>query len=144
LVFFPTLYCNVSDSWTIPQRRRRLAVSAAGIYVELLVAAAATFAWWASDPASFVSQLCLSLMVVCSVNTVLFNANPLMRFDGYYALSDWLEVPNLSAQATRVVQTGMMRWLGIDVPAGGALEPSPRGFLACYAIASYVYRWVVL
>jgi putative peptide zinc metalloprotease protein len=140
LIFFPTLYCNVSDSWSIPQRRRRLAVSGAGIFVELLVAAAATFAWWATDPASFVHQLCLSLMVVCGVNTVLFNANPLMRFDGYYMLSDWLEVPNLSDTAGRQLRAGVLRWLGADVR-----EPAiawPR-FLVFYAGASYVYRCLV-
>src|SRR5262249_20323464 len=59
VVFFPCLYCNVSDSWTIPGKWRRMAVSAAGIYVELLVAALATFLWWLTDPAGAVHHWCL-------------------------------------------------------------------------------------
>ncbi len=140
LMFFPTLYCNVSDSWSIPQRRRRIAVSAAGIYVELLIAALATFGWWATDPGTLVNTLCLALMVVCSVNTVLFNANPLMRFDGYYILSDWLEVPNLSETAGRQLRAVVLRGLGADVRESSADRPV---FLVCYAVASYVYRWLV-
>jgi putative peptide zinc metalloprotease protein len=98
LLFFPSLYCDVTDSWRIPTKRRRIAVSAAGIYVELLIAALATFGWWLTDPSTTVHVLCLALIVVCSVNTVVLNANPLMRFDGYYILSDWLEIPNLAEQ----------------------------------------------
>src|SRR5262249_35336768 len=140
LTFFPTLYCNVSDSWSIPQRRRRLAVRAAGIYVELLVAALATFVWWGTDPASPAHQLSLALMVVCSVNSVLFNANPLMRFDGYHALSDWVEVPNLGETANRQLRAGVLRWLGVEVREPAAPR---RKFLIAYAIASYVYRCLV-
>jgi putative peptide zinc metalloprotease protein len=141
LVLFPTLYCNVSDSWTLPSKWRRIAVSLAGIWVELLAAALATFGWWVTEPGTFAHHLCLALMVVCSVNTVLFNANPLMRFDGYHALADWLEVPNLSETAGRTVRSGVLRWLGIDVPAADVRRP---GLLACYAVASYVYRWLVV
>jgi putative peptide zinc metalloprotease protein len=140
LVFFPTLYCNVSDSWSIPQRRRRIAVSGAGIYVELLVAALATFVWWATDSTSFVHQLSLALMVACSVNTVLFNANPLMRFDGYYILSDWLETPNLGETASRQLRAGVLRWPGADVREPVVARPR---FLVGYAVASYLYRCLV-
>jgi len=144
LFLFPALYCDVSDSWMLPRKSRRIAISLAGIYVELLLASAATFLWWATDPATVLNTVCLGLMIICGVNTVVLNANPLMRFDGYYALSDWLEVPNLSAQATRVVQAAVMRWLGIEVPAEGPAIATRKGLLASYAVASYVYRWMVL
>ena len=144
LIYFPALYCDVSDSWMLPRKWQRIAISLAGIYVELLVAAVATFTWWATDPASVLHHLCLGLMIVCGVNTVVFNANPLMRFDGYHALSDWLEVPNLSSQATRIVQAGAMRWLGMNTADDGLPASTPRGFLTLYAIASYIYRWIVL
>ncbi len=142
LFFCPCLYCDVSDSWSIASRWRRIVVSAAGIYVELVVAALATFAWWLTDPSTILHHLCLALMVVCSVNTVLFNANPLMRFDGYYMLSDALGVPNLADQAARVVRTSCLRWLGIKAPALPLLSPWKQAALALYAVASYVYRWV--
>jgi putative peptide zinc metalloprotease protein len=143
LVFFPTLYCNVSDSWAIPNKWRRMAVSAAGIWVELLVAALATFLWWAAEPGSLVSNLCLALMVVCTVNTLLLNGNPLMRFDGYHVLADWLEVPNLSETAGQRLQARLLRLLGIAPPPAPRAAVSER-FLVGYALASWLYRWVVL
>ena len=144
LMFFPSLYCDVTDSWRIPSRRQRIMVSAAGIYVELLIAALATFGWWLTDPSTTLHALCLALMVVCSVNTVVLNANPLMRFDGYYILSDWLEIPNLAEQASRAAQAVGLRWLGVSVPAEPVMIASRRGFLFGYAVASYLYRWVAV
>ena len=76
----------------------------AGIYVELLIAAIATFVWWNTPSQPFVNNLSLSLMVVCCVSTVVFNANPLMRYDGYYVLADWLEIPNLRDRSNRYLQ----------------------------------------
>src|SRR5947209_8298186 len=84
LVFSPCMYCNVSDSWTLPNKWKRIIISAAGIYVELIIAAIATWVWWNTPTKPFINHLSLSLMVVCSVSTVVFNANPLMRYDGYY------------------------------------------------------------
>ena len=94
--FFPTLYCNVSDSWMLPQKWKRIAIGAAGMYVELLTAGCAVWIWWASESGTALHQLSFWLMLTCSVHTVLFNANPLMRFDGYFIFSDWLDIPNLS------------------------------------------------
>lgn len=94
LVFMPTLYCNVSDAWMIPARWKRIVVSLAGVYVELLLATIATFLWWNSNPGQF-QMLCLNVMAVCSVSTLLINLNPLLRYDGYYALSDLSCSPNL-------------------------------------------------
>jgi putative peptide zinc metalloprotease protein len=144
LIFFPCLYCDVSDSWRIESRWRRIVVSAAGIYVELLIAALATFAWWLTDPSTLLHHVCLALMIVCSLNTILLNANPLMRFDGYYILSDWLGVPNLAETSGRVVSSACLRWLGIPTAAETAVASRWRTLLAVYAVASYVYRWVAL
>lgn len=144
LFFFPSLYCDVSDSWTLPSKWKRMAISAAGVYVELLLAALATFIWWWSVPATGLHYLAFSVMVVCSVNSVLCNANPLMRFDGYYLLADWLEVPNLAQQAWQCLKHSWLRWLGMAVPPD---EPPGRvgpRFLALFALASLVYRWVFL
>lgn len=138
----PTLYCNVSDSWLLPQRWKRMAIAAAGMYVELILAAAATFVWWSADPATFLHNLGFWTMVVCGVHTFVFNANPLLRFDGYFILSDWMEVPNLAQAAQRCCVQGFLRWLGIDIPAQPA--PASRGFLWLYGIASVVYRAFVL
>ena len=101
LCFSPALYCNVSDAWTLPNKWHRIIISVAGIYVELMIAAIATFVWWNTPTHPFVNNMSLSLMVVCSVSTVVFNANPLMRYDGYYVLADWLEIPNLRERSNR-------------------------------------------
>ncbi|MEI8017634.1 MAG: hypothetical protein WCH39_05495 [Schlesneria sp.] len=98
LVFTPCLYCNVSDIWMLSSKWQRMAVSAAGIAIEATIAAACTFLWWFSEPGLFHS-ICLNLMIVCSVSTVVFNGNPLLRYDGYFILSDWLEIPNLYPQS---------------------------------------------
>ena len=91
LVFTPCLYCNVSDSWMLPNKWHRVFIGAAGMYVELTLAALATFGWWFSEPGLF-NFLCLSVMFICSVSTLVFNGNPLLRFDGYYILMDLLEI----------------------------------------------------
>ena len=102
LVLTPCLYCNVSDSWMLPNRWHRAAIGAAGMYIEVVLASICTFIWWFSEP-GFLNYLCLNIMFVSSVSTILFNANPLLRYDGYYILSDILEIPNLRQKATSIL-----------------------------------------
>ncbi len=116
LVFTPCLYCNVSDAWMMSNKWRRMAIGAAGMWVEMMLASAATFVWWWTGP-GLLNGLCLDLMFVCSASTLLFNGNPLLRYDGYYILSDWLEVPNLREQASGVVRRWWTRWaFGVETP----------------------------
>jgi putative peptide zinc metalloprotease protein len=144
LVFSPCLYCNVSDAWTLPNKWHRIIISAAGIYVELIIAALATFVWWGTENGTFINNLCMSLMVVCSVSTVIFNANPLMRFDGYYVLADWIEIPNLREKSNRYLsQLAQEYCLGIEVPPQPYMEMGRKVLFVSYAIVSYLYRWLV-
>ena len=123
LCFSPALYCNVTDAWTLPSKWQRIIISAAGIYVELVIAAIATFVWWYTPSQPFIHNLSLSLMVVCSVSTVVFNGNPLMRFDGYYVLSDWMEIPNLREKANKFITNWFLsKGLGIEVPPEPYME----------------------
>ena len=94
LVLTPCLYCNVSDSWRLPNKWHRAAIGAAGMYVEVILATIATLVWWFAEP-GVVQDVCLQFMLVSSISTVLFNGNPLLRFDGYYIMRDVLEIPNL-------------------------------------------------
>jgi putative peptide zinc metalloprotease protein len=144
LVLTPCLYCNVSDSWMLPNKWHRAAIGAAGMYIELVMASIATFLWWFSEPGLF-HHLCLSVMFVCSVTTLVFNANPLMRYDGYYILSDLLEIPNLRQKAGQVLSRALA-WLclGLASPVDPFLPKRRQMFFASYAIAAAVYRWVVL
>ena len=143
LVFTPCLYCDVSDSWMLPSKWKRAAIGAAGIYVELIIAAIATYCWWNSHPGVF-NQLCLDVMFVSSVSTLLFNANPLMRFDGYYILSDLIEIPNLRQKATTILGRLASRWcLGIKQPDDPFLPQRRLGLFALYAVASTLYGWSI-
>jgi putative peptide zinc metalloprotease protein len=144
LVFTPCLYCNVSDVWLFPNKWHRIAVSAAGILVEIVLAGACLFLWWLSEP-GLANTLFLNMVVVCSVNTLLLNGNPLLRYDGYYVLADLVEVPNLSQQARAVLRRGLERlFLGEHRPPARYVPERLRILVGVYGIASLVYRCFVL
>ena len=143
LVFTPCLYCDVSDAWLFPNRWQRIAVSAAGIVVEIVLAAACLIVWWFTSP-GLLNAILLNLVVVCSVNTLLFNGNPLLRFDGYYILADLLGVPNLGQQSRALLWVSVQRWLlDHQEPEDRSLPSKRRPLLAGYAVASTCYRWSV-
>ncbi|MSR30930.1 MAG: hypothetical protein EXR99_05430 [Gemmataceae bacterium] len=144
LCFSPALYANVSDAWTLPNKWHRIIISAAGIYVELIIAALATFVWWNTSTSPLVNNLALCVMIVCSISTVVFNANPLMRFDGYYVLADWMEIPNLRERSNKFLKNLMLEHcLGMEVPPEPYMALHRRVLFIGYAILSYIYRWVV-
>ncbi len=144
LVFTPCLYCEVSDAWTFPSKWRRIAVSAAGIVVEIVLASFAALLWCFSGP-GLVHSLSFNCMVVCSVSTLFFNGNPLMRYDGYYVLADLVEVPNLAEQSRAVLsRAAAMVFLGIrpgTLWVDESVWPARRRFfLGVYGLASLAYR----
>lgn len=144
LVFTPCLFCNVSDSWMLPNKWHRVFIGAAGMYVELILASIATWLWWFSEPGMF-NFLCLSVMFICSVSTLMFNGNPLLRFDGYYILMDILEIPNLRQKASEILKRLFQQYcLGLEVPENPFLPQKKQGWFAAYTIASIVYRWVIV
>jgi len=98
LVFTPLPYMDATSSWTFRNRWHRILVSAAGILMEIFIAALAVFIWANTGPGAL-HALCYNVMFIASVSTLLFNANPLLRFDGYYILSDILDIPNLHTRA---------------------------------------------
>lgn len=143
LVFTPCLYCNVTDAWKLSSRWQRMAISAAGIIVEVVLAAVCTILWFYSQPGLF-NTLCLNVMVVCSVGTVLLNGNPLLRYDGYYLLSDLLDLPNLWQDSRRCIHRLASRaLLGIDIGKPVSRQSRP-GLLIAYASASMAYRTLVM
>jgi putative peptide zinc metalloprotease protein len=143
LVLTPALYCDVTDSWLLPSKWKRIWISAAGIYVECFLASIATFIWWNTEP-GLLNSLMLATMFICSVNTVLFNANPLLRYDGYYVMADWLEIPNLRIKSTQFfAYLFQEKVLGLELPVQSYMPKSRRVLFVTYAVASYLYRWVV-
>lgn len=143
MIFTPVPYMDATAAWAFRSRWQRLLVGASGIMVEMLVAAFATIGWAYSGPGAFHS-LCYNLMFIASVSTVLFNGNPLLRYDGYYMLSDLLDIPNLYQHAMRHLQYLAERYLfGYrkgESPAHGRRE---AWWLTVYGITSQAYRVVV-
>ncbi len=140
----PALYCNVSDAWTMPNKWKRIIISFAGIYVELVIASIATFVWWYTPGRPFINNLSLCIMTLCSISTFVFNANPLMKFDGYYILADWLEIPNLRDRSNRYLTNQAKEFcLGIEVQPEPYMALNRRVLFVTYAIISYIYRWVI-
>lgn len=143
LVLTPALYCDVTDSWLLPSKWKRIWISAAGIFVECFLASIATFVWWNSQQ-GLLNSLAMATMFICSVNTILFNANPLLRYDGYYVMADWLEIPNLRIKSTQFfTYLFQEKVLGLEVPVQSYMPRSRRSLFVTYAVASYLYRWVV-
>lgn len=99
MYFQPAFYCNVNDAWTFTKLSDRLWVTAAGAWVELLMGAVAAAVWAVSAPGTLISQLSLMVTLLAGGLALLSNANPLLPYDGYFALSDWLEIPNLRQRA---------------------------------------------
>lgn len=144
LCFSPCLYCDVSDAWMTPGRGRRIAIAAAGVLVEGLIAAACLLIWRFTH-AGAIHDLSLAVAGVASINTVLLNGNPLMRYDGYYILSDAVGVPNLAAESSRIWRSAWSRLaFGVDPFAGYAPPLGRPGLLALYGAASFAYRVFVL
>ena len=130
-------FCNVNDAWTFPERRARLWVTAAGSWIQLVVASLAAVVWWAATPGTMLEYAAFAGVFTGGIATVLMNANPLIPLDGYYALSDYLEVPNLRQRAfahigwllkTRVFQ--------LELPPPPADERERRIFLIYGGIAA--------
>ena len=144
LVLTPCLYCNVSDSWRLPNKWHRAAIGAAGIYVEVLLATIATFVWWFVQP-GFVQDIALKVMLVSSISTILFNGNPLLRFDGYYIMSDLLEIPNLNQKSTKALTTLLGRnWLGLEIPDDQLMPTNRPVAFAMFTVAAFCYRWFIM
>lgn len=142
ILLVPVPYVDVTTSWRFRSKWQRIHTAAAGIYVELLFAAAAALIW--SHTESVVTRhLLYSMMLTASVTTLLFNANPLMRFDGYYILADLLEVPNLYSSSSRFLSSLAGR-VFLGIPSSSNLGWRWRDVLVrLYGIAALCWRILV-
>ncbi|MBN2578096.1 MAG: biotin/lipoyl-binding protein [Pirellulales bacterium] len=144
LVLTPCPYCNVSDSWMLPSKWQRAAIGAAGMYVEIVLASICTFLWWFSYPDLLFNKICLDVMFISSITTILFNANPLLRYDGYYILSDLIEIPNMRQKATSITGRKLGEWfLGLEMPEDPFLPHRRQGLFFAYTVAAVCYRWFI-
>lgn len=140
LVFTPIPYMDATSSWAFRNRWHRVLVGSAGMIVEVFVAALATFVWVRTGPGALHS-LMYNMMFIASVSTLLFNANPLLRFDGYYILSDLLDIPNLHQQARgflrHLFERYVFGWKDSESPAATRKE---RVWLVVFGVTSGIYR----
>ncbi len=141
LVFTPALYCDTSDSWMLPSRWQRAAVGLAGMGTEVLISMIAAFVWMGTAP-GLIHYVAMNVMVVCSISTLLFNANPLLRYDGYYVLSDLCDVPNLAEESRNLLASTLNRFFfGIDEGPFATRSSSARFWMLTYAALAACYRW---
>ena len=135
----PSFYCNVSEVWLLSDRWQRCVVSAAGVVAEWCVATMAFWVWWGTNP-GLIHNIAFFTMLVGSVNTLFVNGNPLMRFDGYFILSDLFDQPNLWSQS----RASLAEWLsGLfvrNVQTRSPLHQSSKRFLIGYASLSVLYQ----
>jgi putative peptide zinc metalloprotease protein len=142
LVLMPIPYVDASAASAFPERRRRVMVGAAGMAVELFIASAALLFWIDMQPGVLRAVL-FNVMLIAGVSTVLFNANPLLRFDGYYILSDLIDIPNLRQRSQQYLGAVLQRRLfGVasDTVQATAREAS---WFVFFSIASFLYRLMV-
>ena len=144
LYFQPAFYCNVSDAWSFPERRARLWVTAAGGWIQLVVASIAAMVWWAAAPNTLVANVAVAAMLIGGATTLLTNANPLLPLDGYFAFTDWMEIPNLRLRAFAHFHWWLQQTLlRIDVPEPAATPRERRVFLI-YGAFAMVYTTLLL
>ncbi|MGM1053717.1 MAG: biotin/lipoyl-binding protein [Pseudomonadota bacterium] len=144
LVFMPVPYVDASAATAYPSKWQRALVGSAGIIVELMLAALAMFVWLEAE-SGLVKAIAFNVMVVGGVSTLLFNGNPLLRFDGYYVFADLLEIPNLFTRANRYFFYLVQRYLfGMREVRSPATARGESGWLFFYAIASFCYRMFLM
>ena len=139
LLFTPMAYVNVTTSWRFANRWHRIVVAAAGMYIELFVSFLALIVW-ASVSDGVVSDVCYNIFFMSSVTTILFNANPLMRFDGYYILADSLNVTNMYTKGTKLFGDKLRSWF-FGVPTTPNICPrSEIRTVAIYGVMAFFWK----
>ena len=141
LVFTPMPYVDASSAWTLRGKWKRALVGAAGMIVELGIAAIAAAVWANTPEGTTAHAIAYNVMFIASVSTLLFNGNPLLRYDGYYILSDLVEIPNLQQRSRQYVYYLVKRYVwSVRHPQNPAHTGGECGWLLFYGVASTIYR----
>ncbi len=141
LVFTPLPYVDASSAWAFRNKWHRVITGAAGIMVELAVASIAAVVWAKTQSGTTIHTITYNMMFLASVSTLLFNANPLLRFDGYYILSDLIEIPNLSQRSKQYLYYLVRRYVwSAKKVRNPAHTGGERAWFVFYGIASTLYR----
>jgi putative peptide zinc metalloprotease protein len=144
LALTPIPYVDASASASFPDKQQRISVAAMGMAVELLMASVALFVWINVQP-GIVKSMAYNVMLIGGVSTVLFNGNPLLRYDGYYMLADLIEIPNLGRRATRYLSYLLQRYLlRIETAESPVTASGEKIWFILYGPVAFCYRMVVL
>ncbi|MEO1128943.1 MAG: efflux RND transporter periplasmic adaptor subunit [Planctomycetota bacterium] len=142
ILFTPCAYVDATDSWSFTSRLRRIIVALGGVYFESIIGALALFVWAFTGP-SLLNTIAYQTVLLSTVVTLAFNLNPLMRYDGYYIVSDLVGIPNMRERANSQIRTLLKRWvLGLKPPAIGTLRS--RLMLSGYGVGLMLYRVVLV
>ncbi len=143
ILFAPLAYVDVTSSWRFSDRWHRIITAAAGMYVEILIAAIALTTWSLIDETHFLRPSLYKIVIAASVTTLLFNVNPLMKFDGYYILTDLLQIPNLYSKGSAWVK-GRIQQLCFGWPMPTDIcQKREAGLVAVYGVVSFFWRSLV-
>ncbi len=142
LVFWPVFYTDTTLSWSL-NHKQRLRIALSGIWVETYVTIIAALVWCNSTNL-IIHSITFTIITINWMASLLINVSPFMRFDGYYVLSDWLNMPNLQPRAFALMKWQIRQWLfGWDEPRPEKLTPRMHAFLVTYAVCTFVYRAIV-
>ena len=141
LIFFPVPYVEASEASAFPDKRARMLVGAAGILAELVIASISMILWLQIEP-GFERAVLFNFMVIGSISTVFFNGNPLLKFDAYFVLADWLEMPNLATRSGAFLSD---IFLSVVLRLRREVLPGPgeASILAIYGVLSLIYRLIL-
>jgi putative peptide zinc metalloprotease protein len=140
LVLTPVPYVDASSASAFREKRKRVMVGAAGMMVELFISALALFLWLLVEPGA-VRDIAAIVMFIAGISTVLFNANPLLKFDGYHMLVDAIEIPNLANRAQKYYAYLIQRYaFGISQAQSPRHSAGERTWFLCYGAAAFFFR----
>ena len=140
ILFSPIAFVDVTSSWRFRSKWHRIYTAAGGMYIELFVASVAAIVWARTDH-PLLAQTCQNIVLMASLSTLLCNANFLMRFDGYYILTDLLGIQNLYTKGQQYLRYLNRRYL-LALPVQSPLQRQARpGLMRCYAFAALIWRW---
>jgi putative peptide zinc metalloprotease protein len=146
ICFAPAGYVDASDSWMMRKKAHKLYTTMAGVFIEFVIASVSAYLWLYLPP-GLTKNLAFNAMIVASVNTVFFNANPLMKFDGYYILSDVLEIPNLRTKAMTYcsyhIQRILLGYRNLLQERALGEERHNRAFIV-YSVLAFAYMMTVI
>ncbi len=139
MVGWPILYTDTSDAWKVPDKRKRLSIGIAGVGVELIVAVVSLFLW-AVTPDGALRSVFFLLATTTWILSIFVNFNPLMKFDGYYLLSDLIDIPNMEPRSFQ-----MARWWLREKLFGLGIEPEeePKRWMVLFAFGVWIYRFLL-